>query len=331
MSDKLSCLLVTKSADGQISRAIASRPVSDLPAGDLLVRVHYSSLNYKDALASTGHPGVVRKFPHVPGIDAAGVIVESSSPKFAAGDQVLITGFELGADRWGGYAEFIRISADWALALPAGMTMRDSMFYGTAGFTAAMCLEAIERQEVRPDAGEVLVTGASGGVGSLAVGLLAKQGYRVVAVSGKPETAEMLKRLGAAEILSREAVIDRSGKPVLSPRWAAAVDTVGGEMLATVIRSTKPLGCVTACGLVGGTDIPLTVYPFILRGVTLAGIDSVWYPAERRAAIWQRLAASLLSEIDSLTTEVTLADLEPKIADILAGKIIGRVIVNVAT
>jgi putative YhdH/YhfP family quinone oxidoreductase len=210
------------------------------------------------------------------------------------------------------------------------MTMRDSMFYGTAGFTAAMCLEAIERQDVQPDAGEVLVTGASGGVGTVAVGLLAKHGYRVVAVSGKPETAEMLKRLGAAEILPREAVVDRSGKPVLGARWAAAVDTVGGEMLATVIRSTKPLGCVAACGLVGGTDLPLTIYPFILRGVTLTGIDSVWYPAERRAALWEKLAASRLSDTGSLTTEVTLAELEPKIQEILAGKIIGRVIVKIA-
>jgi acrylyl-CoA reductase (NADPH) len=331
MSDTFSCLLVTKSSDGQISRAIATRPVSELPAGNLLVRVHYSSLNYKDALASTGHPGVVRKFPHVPGIDAAGVVVESGSPKFAAGDEVLITGFELGADRWGGYADFVRISADWALPLPDGMTMRDSMFYGTAGFTAAMCLEAIELQAVQTDAGEVLVTGASGGVGSLAVGLLAKQGYRVVAVSGKPETADMLKQLGAADVIPRDAVIDRSGKPVLGARWAAAVDTVGGEMLATVIRSTKPLGCVAACGLVGGTDLPLTVYPFILRGVTLAGIDSVWYPGQRRAALWKKLAASRLSRLESLTTEVTLAELEPKIQDILAGKIIGRVIVKVAT
>jgi putative YhdH/YhfP family quinone oxidoreductase len=331
MTDTFPCLLVTKSPDGQISRAIATRPVSELPAGDLLIRVHYSSLNYKDALASTGHPGVVRKFPHVPGIDAAGVVVESNSPRFSAGDEVLITGFELGADRWGAYAEFIRISADWALPLPTGMTMRDSMFYGTAGFTAAMCLEAIERQEVRADAAEVLVTGASGGVGTVAVGLLAKHGYRVVAVSGKPEATEMLKRLGAAEIVPRDAVIDHSGKPVLSTRWAAAVDTVGGEMLATVVRSTKPRGCVAACGLVGGTDIPLTIYPFILRGVTLAGIDSVWYPVERRAALWEKLAASRLSEIESLTTEVTLAELEPKIQAILAGKITGRVIVRISS
>jgi acrylyl-CoA reductase (NADPH) len=324
-----SCFLVTKSADGQISCGVTSRPVSELPAGELLVRVSYSSLNYKDALAASGHPGVVRRFPHVPGIDAAGVVVESASPRFAVGDEVVITGFELGADRWGGYAELIRVQADWVVKPPAGMSLRESMVFGTAGFTAAMCVEAIEQQGVQPSAGEVVVTGASGGVGSLAVALLAKRGFRVVAVSGKPETEKMLKKLGATEVLPRDAVVDRSGKPVLNARWSAAVDTVGGETLATVVRSTKPRGCVAACGLVGGTDLPLTIYPFILRGVVLAGIDSVWYPAERRAAIWSMLAEAKLP-LESLVTEVSLDELEPKIQEILAGKIVGRVMVKVS-
>lgn len=323
-----SCFLVTKSADGQISRSVVSRPASELPPGELLVRVSYSSLNYKDALAASGHPGVVRKFPHVPGIDAAGFVVESASPRFAAGDEVIVTGFELGADRWGGYAELIRVQADWAMKPPTGISLRENMIFGTAGFTAAMCVEAIELQGIQPSAGDVVVTGASGGVGSVAVGLLAKRGFRVVAVSGKPQTTEMLKKLGAAEVMPREAVVDQSAKPVLNARWAAAVDTVGGETLATIVRSTKPRGCVAACGLVGGTDLPLTIYPFILRGVTLAGIDSVWYPIQRRAAIWSMLTSAKLP-LESLVTEVSLDELEPKIQDILAGKIVGRVIVKV--
>jgi putative YhdH/YhfP family quinone oxidoreductase len=236
----------------------------------------------------------------------------------------------LGADRWGGYAEYIRIQDDWALPLPSGMSLRDSMIWGTAGFTAAICIEAIERQQVAAAAGDVLVTGASGGVGSLAVALLAKAGYRVVAVSGKPQTADLLKQLGAAEVLTREAVLDRSEKPLLGARWAAAVDTVGGDMLATVIRSTMPHGCVSACGLVGGIQLPLTVYPFIIRGVNLAGIDSVWFPAPRRAAIWSKLAAAKNATIESLVTEVSLESLEPRILEILAGKIVGRVVVKVS-
>ncbi|MCC7085662.1 MAG: YhdH/YhfP family quinone oxidoreductase [Pirellulales bacterium] len=329
MGETFDCLLVTKSDSGQITRSLEKRLVSELPAGDLLVRVHFSSLNYKDALSATGHPGVVRRFPHVPGIDAAGIVVQSASPRFLTGDEVIVTGFELGADRWGGFAEMVRIPAEWAVVLPSGMTLRESMIYGTAGFTAAICLESIERQGVSPDSGPILVTGASGGVGSLAVGLLAKRGYRVSAVSGKPQSAELLMRLGASEILPRKAIVDRSDKPLLNARWAAVADTVGGETLATVIRSTQPRGCVAACGLVGGTDLPLTVYPFILRGVTLAGIDSVSYPAQRRAAIWSNLAASKLTDIESLATEVMLAQLEPKIHDILAGKILGRTVVRV--
>jgi putative YhdH/YhfP family quinone oxidoreductase len=204
------------------------------------------------------------------------------------------------------------------------------MILGTAGFTAALSLEAILRQGIQPSAGEVAVTGASGGVGTLAVALLAQAGFRVVAVSGKPQAAELLRRLGAAEILAREAVTDQSGKPLLKTRWAAAVDTVGGTVLSTLLRATKESGCVAACGLVGGTDLPLTIYPFILRGVTLAGIDSAWYPAEKRPALWAKLAGpwkpKLLGE---LATEVSLADLEPKIQDILAGRMVGRVVVKI--
>ncbi len=331
MSDSMRCFVITKSDDGVVHGQVTQRPIAELPPGDVLMRVQYSSLNYKDALASTGHPGVVSKFPHVPGIDAAGDIVETNSGKFFVGDEVIVTSYDLGAGRWGGYAEFIRVPADWVVPLPRGLTLRESMILGTAGFTAAMCLEAIQHAGVEQSRGDAVVTGASGGVGTLAVAMLSQAGYRVVAVSGKPTATDLLQRLGAAEILRREDVTDKSDKPLLKPRWAAAVDAVGGTVLSTVLRATKPLGCVAACGLVGGTDLPITVYPFILRGITLAGIDSAWYPADRRAALWSRLAGPWKPKLlDELATEVRLENLEPTIQDILAGRIVGRVVVTIA-
>jgi acrylyl-CoA reductase (NADPH) len=328
--DSLHCLLVTKRADGGIERCLTTAPLTDLPAGDVLVRVQYSSLNYKDALAATGHPGVVSHFPHVPGIDAAGVVAESSSSKFRPGDEVIVTSFELGAARWGAYAQFIRVPAEWVVPLPAGLTLKESMILGTAGFTAAMCLEAIQREGITPAHGDVVVTGASGGVGTLAVAMLAHAGFKVSAVSGKPAAADLLRQLGAKEILAREAVTDASGKPLLKTRWAAAIDTVGGTVLSTLIRTTQERGCVAACGLVGGVDLPLTVYPFILRGVVLAGIDSAWYPADKRPALWAKLAGPWKpAQLAELSSEVALADLEPKIQDILAGRTVGRIVVKI--
>jgi acrylyl-CoA reductase (NADPH) len=328
--ESMRCLLVTKRNDGAIERAVVKRPTRELPEGDVVVRVQHSALNYKDALAATGHPGVVSHFPHVPGVDAAGEVVQSASSRFKVGDRVIVTSFELGAERWGGYAELIRVPAAWVVPLPPGLSPRESMILGTAGLTASLCLEAIERQDIGPGDGEVVVTGASGGVGTMAVSILAKAGYRVVAVSGKPVAAELLKRLGAADVVGREAVSDQSGKPLLKSRWKAAIDTVGGTMLSTILRSMQPGGCVAACGLVGGVEIPVTVYPFILRGVTLSGIDSAHYPSQKRPVIWAKLSGPwkpLL--LDELVTEVALEDLEPKIADILAGQIIGRVVVKI--
>jgi acrylyl-CoA reductase (NADPH) len=324
------CLLVTKRDNGEIERQVTSVPKTELPPGDVLVQVQYSSLNYKDALAATGHAGVASRFPHVPGIDAAGTVVESGSTRFRAGDEVIVTSFELGAGRWGGYAEFIRVPADWVVPMPERLSPRESMILGTAGFTAALSMEAILRQGIDPDAGDLIVTGASGGVGTMAVVLAAQAGFRVVAVSGKPDAAELLRRLGAAEIVGREAVTDQSTKPLLKPRWAAAIDTVGGAMLSTILRTTHERGCVTACGLVGGTELPLTVYPFILRGVTLAGINSATYPAHRRRDIWNKLAGPWKPKLlNELATEVSLEVLEQKIQDILAGRIIGRVVVKI--
>jgi acrylyl-CoA reductase (NADPH) len=329
-SNLMNCLLVEKTDDGQIVRTVANRPTSQLPEGDVLVRVRYSSLNYKDALAATGHPGVVSKFPHVPGIDAAGVVVESASKTIAVGDEVIVTSFDLGAGRWGGYAEFIRVPAEWVVPLPTGLTVRESMILGTAGFTAAMCLEAIEHQQIRPGNDDIAITGASGGVGTLATALMAQANYRVVAISGKSEAASLLKRLGAAEILPRQAVIDESSKPLLKPRWAAAIDTVGGTTLTTLLRTTKPRGCVAACGLVGGAEFLTTVYPFILRGITLTGIDSAWYPADRRRALWKKLAGPWKPKLlNELATEVPLDQLESKIQEILASQTIGRVVVSI--
>ncbi|MGD9646782.1 MAG: YhdH/YhfP family quinone oxidoreductase [Pirellulales bacterium] len=328
---QLTCYLVSKSGDDKPSAAVASQPVDALPAGDVLVRVAWSSLNYKDALAASGHPGVVRRFPHVPGIDAAGIVAETTSDKFQPSDRVLITGFDLGAPAWGGWAEYVRVPAGWVVPLPAGLTLRESMIFGTAGFTAAQSIEQLEHNEITPDRGLVLVTGSTGGVGSLAVAMLARIGFRVAAVTGKAESHDWLHELGATEILGRDDVNDTSTRPLLSARWAGAVDTVGGNALATVLRSTDRHGCVTACGLVGGTDLALTVHPFILRGVRLVGIDSATWDIERRPALWAKMAGPWRPrDLESLVAEtVELKGVEAPVKRILAGQIRGRVLVRV--
>jgi len=326
---KFRCLLVEKQ-DKTVTRSLTERSTDDLPAGEVLIRVSYSSLNYKDALSASGHPGVTRKFPHVPGIDAAGTVAESSSAQFKAGDQVLVTGFDLGQNTWGGFGGYVRVPAGWVVPLPTGLTLRESMIFGTAGLTAAMALEVIEHQGIKPGDGDCLVTGATGGVGSVAVALLAKAGYRVVAATGKATAEGYLKGLGAAEAVARETLIDESTKPLLTARWIGVVDTVGGNMLATAIRSCRHDACVTVTGLVGGTDLPLTVYPFILRGITVAGIDSAEYPIGRRMKLWGRLASdwkpNCLEEM--VAGEVGLDDLEAEIQKILAGGVRGRYLVK---
>ncbi|HKD35489.1 MAG TPA: YhdH/YhfP family quinone oxidoreductase [Pirellulales bacterium] len=326
------CLVVRKSAHGGFSRAVEERTVSDLPAGEVLLRIEWSSLNYKDALSATGHPGVSKTFPHVPGIDAAGTIAESSDPRFKPGDKAIVTGFDFGAGRWGGYSELARVPADWVVPLPAGLSPREAMIYGTAGFTAGMSLETIEAHDIRPAAGPIIVTGASGGVGSIAVALLAKAEYEVEAATGKQSAHELLSRLGAKRILARDDVRDTSSRPLLAARWAGAIDTVGGEILATVIRSTRNGGCVTCCGLTAGPDLPLTVYPFILRGVQLIGIESGYYPRAKRIALWQKLAGPWKpGNLDQFVSQtVGLNELEPAIQAILKGQITGRVLVKIA-
>ena len=330
LSETFRCFLVTKDAADRVTAEITRRPLGELPAGDVLLRVAYSSLNYKDALAATGHPGVNKYFPHVPGVDAAGVVAASETPEFAAGDRVLVTGFHMGANRWGGYAEYVRVPREWLVPLPAGLTLRQSMMLGTAGFTAGLCVDALQKHEVSPDRGEVIVTGASGGVGSMAVAILASLQYQVAAVTGKPAAAAYLRSLGAARILSREEVDDPSGKPLLSARWAGGVDTVGGNILSTILRSTQHSGCVAACGLAASNALPITVFPFILRAVTLAGIDAAWGSIPLRHEIWQRLAAAWKpSQLEKMAQFTDLAGLPKYIDDILAGRIIGRVVVKI--
>jgi putative YhdH/YhfP family quinone oxidoreductase len=324
--------LVTRTEDKRFVPTIVDQSDEDLPPGDVLIQVAYSSLNYKDALSATGHPGVTRKFPHVPGIDAAGTVVISSIERFKAGDEVLVTGFDLGANTWGGYAGYIRVPGGWVVPLPMGLSLYESMIYGTAGFTAALCLSTMEHNGLTPAKGEVLVTGATGGVGSLSVAILARAGYRVVASTGKALEHDYLRKLGAAAILPREEVNDQSGKPLLSARWAGAVDTVGGNTLATVLKSMQHGGCIAACGVVGGANLSTTLYPFILRGVNLLGIDSVLVPLERRITLWQKLASDWKpAHLEDIATTVNLSGLGEKIEAILQGKVRGRVVVTPTT
>jgi acrylyl-CoA reductase (NADPH) len=331
MPDKsFPCLMVRRDDAGKVTTAVEQLTLDDLPPGDVVIDVAYSSLNYKDALACRAQEGIVRKLPHIPGIDCAGRVAESTDPRFQAGDPVLVTGYELGAPAWGGYSQKVRVPADWVVPLPPTLTARQAMTYGTAGFTAAQCVMAILLKEISPDRGEVVVTGASGGVGSVAIAILAKLGYQVVAVSGKPEQADLLKRLGAIRLIPREQVNDPSEAPMLSGKWAAAVDTVGGNTLATLIRSLEYRGCVAACGLVGGADLPLTVYPFLLRGVTLFGIDSAKCPREPRLEVWQKLSGewNVTEKLEPLAREVTLPQVPEEVELMLAGKNHGRILVR---
>jgi putative YhdH/YhfP family quinone oxidoreductase len=322
-------VVVDKTADKQIVRTIEERSVNDLPAGDLVVRVRYSSLNYKDALSATGHPGVTRQFPHTPGIDAAGEVVSCENGMYAPGDMVIVTGYDLGMETDGGWGEYIRIPCDWAVRLPEGLSLREAMVLGTAGFTAALSVLKLEQAGITPEDGEILVTGATGGVGSIAVSILSRAGYRVVAATGKHSDEAFLKNLGAVEVITRAEVTAGSDRPMLKERWAGVVDVVGGETLAAAIKSTRYGGVVTCCGLVGSIELPLNVYPFILRGVSLIGIDSVSCPALTRRHVWEKIAGEWKPEhLADVVTEVPLEGLEEKIQTILQGGIRGRVIVK---
>ena len=321
-------ILIDKES-GSYEARIAELDDARLPEGDVLIDVGYSTLNYKDGLAITGKGPVVRSFPMVPGIDFAGTVAQSANPAYAVGDAVVLNGWGVGEQHWGGLAQKARIKGDWLIPLPAGFTPRQTMAVGTAGYTAMLCILALERHGITPAHGDVLVTGASGGVGSFAIALLTRRGYRVVASTGRLQEAEYLKQLGAVEVIDR-ASLSEPGRPLQKERWAAAIDSVGGHTLANVCASLRADGAVAACGLAQGMDLPATVAPFILRGVSLLGINSVTRPFAQRQQAWHALGETLdLKQLDTITREIGLAEAIAAASDLLAGHVRGRLVVDV--
>ncbi|MGE6366651.1 YhdH/YhfP family quinone oxidoreductase [Bacillus paramycoides] len=322
-------MVVKEKENNQFERTLVEREINSLPEGDVLIRVHYSSLNYKDALSANGNKGVTRTYPHTPGIDAAGKVVSSRNASFKEGDQVIVTGYDLGMNTSGGFGEYIRVPSSWVVPLPEGMSLKESMMYGTAGFTAALSVYKLIRAGITPNKGDVLVTGATGGVGSVAVSILAKLGYNVVGATGKMEEEQMLLRLGAKKAIHREELHDKSGKPMLKGVYAGVIDTAGGNMLESSLKVVKYGGCVTTCGNVAGHELNTTVYPFILRGISILGIDSVHCPVDVRREVWALLATEWKnSKLVPYTEECTLEKLDEKFALILQGKLKGRTVVN---
>ncbi|MBV7435619.1 oxidoreductase [Cardiobacteriaceae bacterium TAE3-ERU3] len=327
----MKAIVVRQEVESRKTRAVLEEiSESQLPQGEVRVAVDYSTLNYKDALAITGRGKIIRHFPMVPGIDFAGRVLESTDQRYRVGDEVVLTGWGVGEKHWGGLAEQVQVAADWLVPLPAGLNTRQAMVLGTAGFTAMLCVQALQRHGIEPQDGAVLVTGASGGVGSVAVALLAALGFEVCAVTGRVvENGDYLCELGAHEVLDR-AQFDESAKPLEAARWAAAVDTVGSTVLAKVLAQIQEGGAVAACGLAGGADLPTTVMPFILRGVSLLGINSVTCPYEQRVAVWSALAELLpASFYQRISRDISLDEAIPSAKDLLAGRITGRVVVCV--
>ncbi len=330
MAKTYRAVVVTEASDGRCERRIVERPIETLPQGDVLVRVHYSSLNYKDALSATGNKGVTKNYPHTPGIDAAGVVEQSQCQAFRPGDTVVVSGFELGANHAGGFAEYVRVPADWVMPLPNQLSLRQSMVLGTAGLTAALSVHNLVRHGLKPGDGPVLVTGATGGVGCWAVGILSKAGYCVVAETGKPQFTDTLRQLGAKEVISRQEASDTSGKELLKRRWAGGVDTVGGNILATALKSTRYGGAVTCCGMVAGAQLPVSIFPFILRGVSLLGIDWAFCPMDVRQKLWDAVASKWKIELpDTFVTECALDEIDERIDRMLEGRNAGRTVVKV--
>lgn len=328
MTETFKALVIDNADDTYIS-AIKDLTLADLPDEPVLVDVAYSTINYKDGLAVTGKGKIVRKFPMVGGIDLAGTVVESADDAYKPGDQVLVNGWGLSEAHWGGYSQKQRIKTEYLTRVPEGFKLQDTMAIGTAGYTAMLCVLALEDAGVRPDQGDIVVTGAAGGVGSVAVALLAKLGYRVVASSGRAAEADYLKSLGAAEVIARD-VLDRDARPLEKGRWAGGVDSVGSKTLATMLAETQDEGAVAACGLAGGTDLPTTVMPFILRGVKLLGVNSVTCPSARRDQAWARLAQDLdMDKLKSMTTVEPMSRLPELGEDILKGQVRGRVVIDV--
>lgn len=321
--------LILENSDGNISRNIKSIDSSDLPAGEVVVDIAWSGINYKDALAITGKGKIIRHFPMVPGIDFAGKVQSSSDSRFAPGQAVLLTGWGVGENHWGGLAEQARISADWLVALPTGLSVRQAMILGTAGFTAMLCVMALEQGGITPASGDILVTGASGGVGSTAIAILSHLGYRVTEVSGRQSTHDYLRQLGAQHILPR-ADFSAVSRPLEKQRWSAAIDTVGGQVLASVLAQTAYGGVVAACGLAGDVALPTSVMPFILRNVRLQGVDSVMVPQAQRVTAWQRLQESLPAAFyQQVVNEVTLEQAADAAEQLLNNQLTGRTLVNI--
>lgn len=322
-------MVVKETADGRFLREITHKSLEDLPEGEVLIAVRYSSLNYKDALSATGNKGVTKKYPHTPGVDAAGIVEQSVSEAFAPGDEVIVTGYDLGMNTSGGFGEYVRVPADWVVKLPENLSLKESMAYGTAGFAAALSVFRLTGNGVAPDQGEVLVTGAPGGVGSIALSILAQSGFEVVAVNGVVDATDYLSQLGAKRVLGADEAVDTSGKLLLKAQWAGVIDTLGGNVLATALKSTKYGATVTCCGNAASQELVTNVYPFILRGVSLLGIDSVNCPRDIRTRIWEKLAGEWKLEfLPRITSEISVDDLDARIDLILAGKHTGRAVVN---
>ncbi|MFS3134369.1 MDR family oxidoreductase [Gluconacetobacter sacchari] len=330
MDTQFQALLIEKDASGAQHVALRRMTEDALPEGDVTVRVEWSTLNYKDALAITGRGPIVRRFPMVPGIDFAGTVTQSDDPALSPGDRVVLNGWGVGESHWGGLAGRARVRGDWLVPLPAGLSTRQAMAIGTAGYTAMLCVMALEREGVHPESGPIVVSGASGGVGSIALMLLSRLGYTVEAITGRPREGTYLEALGAAAILPRDAFTS-VGKPLERARWAGAVDVAGGRVLANLCAGMMPGGVVTACGLAGGMDFPATVAPFILRGVSLIGIDSVQCPRDRRMTAWNRLAELIDPQrLDLMTRQIALAEVPDTARALLDGTTHGRVIVTMA-
>ncbi|MGG7568132.1 acryloyl-CoA reductase [Rhodovulum sp. DZ06] len=323
-------LVIEQDEDGKTHAAVRQLELSDLPEGEVTVAVEHSTVNYKDGLCmGPKGGGLVRKWPHVPGIDFAGTVEDSSDPRYKPGDKVVLTGWRVGEVHWGGYSQKARVKADWLVPLPSGLTTRQAMAVGTAGFTSMLAVMALEDHGLKPGNGPVLVTGAAGGVGSVAVAILANLGYEVAGVTGRPESADYLKSLGATQVVAREELAETVKRPLETETWAGCVDAVGGAMLARVLGQMKYGGSVAAVGLAGGAGLPATVIPFLLRGVNLLGIDSVMQPYENRLRAWERIAKDLpMDKLEAMVKPATLADLPGLGADILKGQVQGRVVVD---
>ncbi|NQV52651.1 MAG: YhdH/YhfP family quinone oxidoreductase [Flavobacteriales bacterium] len=322
-------LVVRESVDGSFARAIEEKQIGTLPKGEVLIKNHFAGLNYKDALSASGHKGISKFYPHTPGVDAGGVVASSNSVDFKPGDEVLVTGYDLGMNTSGGFQEYIRVPSGWVVPKPAGISLKEAMVYGTAGFTAGLSLYKMERMGQTPSKGEILVTGATGGVGSMAVGILAKAGYDVIASTGSETAHNYLKRLGASRIEPRSFANDESGKPLLRGEWAGAIDTVGGNTLATCVKACQRHGSVASCGLVASHELHMTVYPFLLNGINILGIDSAETEMPLRKEIWTRLSNQWkVDDLLSFGSFIPLEEITGQMDLILKGKTQGRVVVE---